>query len=103
MICCGPNNEHCPDNAPVPNDCTPGCAVALHEFTSACGGTVRLVDNANSWFEGIMAFEQSCLDSADPLFFLNAIKNAQSTSHAAATATPQASAASPEVHVGRLR
>ncbi len=77
MICCGPNNEHCPDNALVPNDCTPGCAVALHEFTSACGGTVSLIDNANSWFEGIMAFEQSCLDSADPLFFLNAIKNAQ--------------------------
>ncbi len=77
MICCGPNNEHCPDHALVPNDCTPGCAVALHEFTSACGGTVSLIDNANSWFEDIMAFEQSCLDSTDPLFFLNAIKNAQ--------------------------
>ena len=38
---------------------------------------MSLIDNANSWFEDIMAFEQSCLDSTDPLFFLNAIKNAQ--------------------------
>ena len=77
MICCGPNNEHCADNAVLPDDCSPGCAVALHEFTSVCGGTVSLIDNANSWFEEVMGFEQSCLDSADPLFFLNAIKNAQ--------------------------
>ena len=28
-------------------------------------------------YQQIMGFEQSCLDSADPLFFLNAIKNAE--------------------------
>jgi hypothetical protein len=40
----------------------------------SCGSTLLVVDQD---YERIMAFEQSCLDDADPLFFLNAIKNAR--------------------------
>ena len=57
--------------------CTPGCAVALHQFTTSCGDIISLIDNENGWYHDVLMFEQGCLDSADPLFFLNAIKNAQ--------------------------
>ena len=71
-ICCA--NGACPDSGLVPTSCSPGCAVALHQFTVSCGSTLLVIDQD---YQQIMAFEQSCLDNADPLFFLNAIKNAE--------------------------
>ena len=71
-ICCADNS--CPEGSLVPTSCSPGCAVALHEFTVSCGPTLEIIDQD---YNQILAFEQSCLDSADPLFFLNAIRNAQ--------------------------
>lgn len=71
-ICCA--GDTCSEGSLVPISCSPGCAVALHQFTVSCGSTLLVIDQD---YEEIMAFEQSCLDAADPLFFLNAIKNAQ--------------------------
>jgi hypothetical protein len=76
-ICCG--GGACPDGNLVPTSCSPGCAVALHQFTMSCGPTLLSIDQD---YDQIMAFEESCLENADPLFFLNAIKNAQCTTHA---------------------
>eukprot|EP01044_Picomonas_judraskeda_P018363 COSAG03_NODE_3625_length_1914_cov_49.052893_2_plen_427_part_01 len=73
-ICCG--GGACPDGNLVPTSCSPGCAVALHQFTMSCGPTLLSIDQD---YDQIMAFEESCLENADPLFFLNAIKNAQCT------------------------
>eukprot|EP01052_Picozoa_sp_SAG31_P025651 SAG31_NODE_2260_length_6065_cov_3.729802_2_plen_513_part_00 len=71
-ICC--TDHACPEGSLVPSSCSPGCAVALHQFTVSCGSTLLVIDQD---YEQIMAFEQSCMDAADPLFFLDAIKNAQ--------------------------
>ena len=71
-ICCADNS--CPEGSLVPTSCSPGCAVALHEFTVSCGPTLEIIDQD---YLQIMQFEQTCLDVADPLFFLNAIRNAQ--------------------------
>ena len=57
-----------------PPERSPGCAVTVHQFTLSCGSTLAVIDQN---YDQILAFEQSCLDAADPLFFLNAIKNAQ--------------------------
>jgi hypothetical protein len=81
-ICC--TSGACPAGSLVPTSCSPGCAVALHQFSVSCGATLLAIDQD---YDQIMAFEQSCLDAADPLFFLNAIKNAQCDG-AAAAATP---------------
>ena len=71
-ICCADNS--CPEGSAVPTSCSPGCAVALHEFTVSCGPTLEIIDQD---YSQIVQFEQSCLDAADPRFFLNAIQNAQ--------------------------
>jgi hypothetical protein len=71
-ICC--TNGACPAGSLVPTSCSPGCAVALHQFTVSCGSTLLAITNRDQDYDQIMAFEQSCLDAADPLFFLNAIK-----------------------------
>ena len=73
-ICC--DDGACPEGNLVPTSCSPGCAVALHQFTMSCGPTLLIIDQD---YDQIMAFEESCLANADPLFFLNAIKNADCT------------------------
>ena len=43
----------------------------------ACGETVgKILGNEGARLADFTAFEQSCLDSADPLFFLEAIMHA---------------------------
>ena len=83
-ICC--EGAACPEGSLVPTSCSPGCAVALHQFTMACGSTLLIIDQD---YDQIMAFEESCLASADPLFFLTAIKNADCTHGDTPPATQQ--------------
>ena len=33
MICCGADNEHCGGGSGMPDACSPGCAVSLHQVT----------------------------------------------------------------------
>ena len=33
MICCGADNEHCGGGSGMPDTCSPGCAVSLHQVT----------------------------------------------------------------------
>ena len=33
MICCGADNEHCGGGGGMPDACSPGCAVSLHQVT----------------------------------------------------------------------
>ena len=73
-ICC--DDGACLEGSLVPSSCSPGCAVALHQFTMSCGPTLLIIDQD---YDQVMAFEESCLANADPLFFLNAIKNADCT------------------------
>ena len=40
MICCGANGANCPGGAAVPTSCSPGCAVAMHEFVVSCGAAL---------------------------------------------------------------
>ena len=42
MICCGTctNGANCPGGGAVPTTCSPGCAVAMHEFVLGCGATL---------------------------------------------------------------
>ena len=34
MICCGADNEHCGGGSGMPDTCSPGCAVSLHQVTN---------------------------------------------------------------------
>ena len=34
MICCGADNEHCGGGSGMPDTCSPGCAVSLHQVTA---------------------------------------------------------------------
>ena len=42
MICCGADNEHCGGGSGMPDACSPGCAVSLHQvidnnmFSTTC-------------------------------------------------------------------
>jgi hypothetical protein len=71
-ICCA--DGACSEDSVVPSSCSPGCAVAMHQFTLSCGPALVAFDQD---YDQILEFERSCLDEADPLFFLNAIKDAQ--------------------------
>eukprot|EP01043_Picozoa_sp_COSAG02_P064374 COSAG02_NODE_9391_length_2232_cov_5.085326_1_plen_353_part_10 len=73
-ICCDGNA--CPAGQ-RPSSCSAGCAVALHAFMSACGAAVELaLGAADARTLDIQAFEEDCLASADPDFFLRAIAEA---------------------------
>ena len=54
----------------------------------SCGPTLLIIDQD---YDQIMAFEESCLANADPLFFLTAIKNADCTHGETLPAVHQAS------------
>ena len=88
MICCGADGSNCPEGSQVPRACSAGCAVSMHQFVSSCGATMRNTLSDDSRYQSIMAFEQSCLDSADPLFFLTAIESAQCDGAEAHTPDP---------------
>ena len=60
-----------------PPDCSPACAVTLHSFNTICGDTIDTIVGAGSDFaQQIHGFEESCLASADPHAFLEAIMDA---------------------------
>ena len=46
-ICCGKDGKGCPVGK-GPAKCTPGCAVALHQFTSDCKGTLKVIMPASN-------------------------------------------------------
>ncbi len=88
MICCGADRSNCPEGSQVPHACSAGCAVSMHQFVNSCGVTMLNTLSDDSRYQSIMAFEQSCLDSADPLLFLTAIESAQCDGHAPAPQPP---------------
>ena len=50
----------------------------MHSFTADCGAaldTIMGIDDARR--QSIAAFEQKCLDNADPMIFLEAIMTAE--------------------------
>jgi hypothetical protein len=42
QLCCGSGGELCPAGQP-PSECSPGCALALHSFTTQCASTIESV------------------------------------------------------------
>jgi hypothetical protein len=75
-ICCGASGSLCPGGVP-PNTCSPGCAVAFHQFTTSCAPTLDVIMPVGDARRAqINAFEAACLGSADTSFFLHAIMNA---------------------------
>eukprot|EP01043_Picozoa_sp_COSAG02_P011277 COSAG02_NODE_413_length_22830_cov_57.043597_2_plen_261_part_00 len=77
MMCCGADGVNCGADGSPPASCTPACAVSLHQFIATCGDMIMNTLSPDERYQTIMAFEQTCLDSADPMFFLHAIQNAQ--------------------------
>lgn len=78
-ICCGSDGSLCPSSGGAtnpPRSCSPMCAVAMHDFMLDCGSTLETILGTDDRNTGIVAFENQCLDQADPMFFLDAIMNA---------------------------
>jgi hypothetical protein len=73
--CCGIGG--CSADGP-PATCTPGCAVALHQFTSDCGETLGMVLAPNDPLSAqIETFEALCMDTvSESTLFLDAIMGA---------------------------
>ena len=49
------------------------------QFTSTCGAAIMNFYDAgdeDNFYTRLMGFEQSCMEEADPMFFLNAIRDA---------------------------
>jgi hypothetical protein len=76
-ICCGVDSAVCPVSATgailPPPTCSPACAVAIHSFQATCGTTFSKVVGQDDFGLGVHEFEQSCLSTADPMVFLEAI------------------------------
>eukprot|EP01046_Picozoa_sp_COSAG06_P016226 COSAG06_NODE_1067_length_10841_cov_235.349283_7_plen_85_part_01 len=76
-ICCGVDSAACPVSATgailPPQSCSPACAVAIHSFQSTCGATFDVNQGQDDFGLGVHEFEQSCLSTADPMVFLEAI------------------------------
>ena len=77
-VCCGEDPDAaCPRGAP-PRECSPLCAVGFHSLMQGCGDTLTaLAGRVNG--ARLTAFDQLCTseDSVDPMFFLDAIANAE--------------------------
>eukprot|EP01046_Picozoa_sp_COSAG06_P020571 COSAG06_NODE_1511_length_9233_cov_3.730896_1_plen_241_part_10 len=87
LICCGTDSSLCPvspGTASFPTTCGPLCAVAMHSFTAACGSSLDVIFGDDAFASGVAAFEQTCLSSADPRIFLDAIMTAD-CAHAVGT------------------
>ena len=53
--------------------------IRCDQFTSTCGAAIMNFYDAgdeDNFYTRLMGFEQSCMEEADPMFFLNAIRNA---------------------------
>ena len=44
MICCGADNEHCGGGGGMPDTCSPGCAVSLHQVNQTSSSWFRRID-----------------------------------------------------------
>lgn len=78
-ICCGSDGRLCASSNGVfnsPRTCTAPCALAMHDFMGQCGGTLQTILGGDTRSNDISAFEQQCLNEADPMFFLQAIMHA---------------------------
>ena len=65
LVCCG--EGQCADGGQPP-DCSPGCAVATHQFMNTCGAVVEQVVGADAErFTALQEFDASCIDAADPV------------------------------------
>jgi len=73
-ICCGADGSLCEGDA-FPAECNPGCTVAFHQFERDCGDALAEI-MPEQRVAAMEDFESNCLDSADPLFFLDAIMSA---------------------------
>ena len=65
LVCCG--EGQCADGGQPP-DCSPGCAVATHQFMNTCGAVVEQVVGADAErFTALQEFDAACIDAADPV------------------------------------
>ena len=88
-ICCGASGSLCPGGVP-PNTCSPGCAVAFHQFTTSCAPTLDVIMPVGDARRAqINAFEAACLGSADTSSFLHAIMNASCPAGTGVATTPE--------------
>jgi hypothetical protein len=83
-ICCGKHG--CPGGQ-APRICSPGCAIAIHQFTKQFQKTLKII--VPSLQQAILKFESRCLAGADSKTFLKAIMNAHCP-----TKVPKSSASS---------
>jgi hypothetical protein len=74
LVCC--TRGAC-DATGEPEACSPGCAVAMHQFMGACGALVHAALGDGARAQTTASFEQKCLEQADPAFFLDAIEHAE--------------------------
>jgi hypothetical protein len=75
-VCCGATGSMCPGGQ-APSVCTPGCAVAMHQFVNDCSETIAtIMPTGDARAAMINDFESRCIDDSDPMFFLNAIMSA---------------------------
>ena len=74
-ICCAANA--CASSG-TPSSCAPPCAVAMHQFMQRCGEVVgQVLGPQDPRFADMQRFDSSCLESADPHFFYDAIRAAE--------------------------
>eukprot|EP01048_Picozoa_sp_COSAG05_P019088 COSAG05_NODE_2915_length_2512_cov_4.326564_3_plen_319_part_00 len=74
-VCCGADSSQCPNGA-APDQCSPACAVAFHQFTRDCASTMAsVIPDRDPRMAQITDFERACVAvvDSDPLFFLDAI------------------------------
>ena len=63
-VCCGNDNSGCPAGQP-PADCSPGCAVTVHQFMMECSVTLAVILEPDDPFRAnLESFEGICMDAA---------------------------------------